>query len=63
LTRGAESEMWPKIYFFDDEDSVRRDMKRLIPSTGMDVHAFASSQEPLEYKFRNHNACMIVDIK
>ena len=55
--------MKPIIYIVDDDDSIRRAMKRLIRSVGMDVEVFASAQEFLDSKHRNHSACMIVDIK
>ena len=55
--------MKPIIYIVDDDGSIRRAMKRLIRSVGMDVEVFASAQEFLDSKHRNHDACMIVDIK
>ena len=59
---GAGS-MKPIIYIVDDDDSIRRAMKRLMRSIGMDVEVFATAQEFLDSKHRNHDACMIVDIK
>ncbi|MBW2249298.1 MAG: response regulator [Deltaproteobacteria bacterium] len=53
----------PVIYIVDDDESVRRAMKRLIRSIGMDVMVFSSAQEFLEFKYRKHNSCMIVDIR
>ena len=53
----------PMIYIVDDDKSVRRAMKRLINSAGMDVRTFESAQKFLAFNCRNHNACMIVDIK
>ncbi len=55
--------MKPVIYIVDDDESVRRAMKRLIHSTGMGVRVFASSQEFLDFEPRKENACIIVDIK
>ena len=55
--------MKPIIYIVDDDESIRRAMKRLIHSIGMDVEVFASAQEFLDSKHRNHGAWMIVDIK
>ncbi len=51
------------IYIVDDDESVRRAMKRLIRSAGMEVHTFTSGQEFLDFECINQNACMIVDIK
>lgn len=53
----------PVIYIVDDDESVRRAMKRLIRSIGMDVMVFSSAQEFLDFKYRKHNSCMIVDIR
>ena len=55
--------MKPVIYVVDDDDSVRRAMKRLIRSAGMEVRTFSSAQEFLDCKSINQSACMIVDIK
>ena len=53
----------PIIYIVDDDESVRRAMKRLISSMDMDVQTFASGQEFLDFDCRDHNACLIADIK
>ena len=53
----------PVIYIVDDDKSVRRAMKRLIRSAGMYVRTFESAQGFLDFKYRNYNACIIVDIK
>jgi len=55
--------MRPEIYIVDDDDSVRRAMKRLIRSAGMGARTFASAQEFLAFESVDPNACMIVDIK
>jgi FixJ family two-component response regulator len=51
------------IYVVDDDESVRKAMKRLIRSAGMEVRTFASAQDFLNFKSFSPNACMIVDIK
>jgi FixJ family two-component response regulator len=53
----------PIIYIVDDDASIRRAMKRLIYSTGMDVKVFSSAQEFLDFNYRKKNSCMIVDIR
>ena len=53
----------PIIYIVDDEETVRKAMKQLIFSMGMDVETFTSGQEFLDSDFREQNACLIVDIK
>ncbi len=55
--------MRQEIYIVDDDDSVRRAMKRLIRSAGMEARTFASAQEFLDLQSVNQNACMIIDIK
>jgi FixJ family two-component response regulator len=55
--------MKSEIYIIDDDDSVRRAIKRLIRSAGMQVLAFPSAEEFLDFECINQNACMIVDIK
>ena len=54
--------MKTEIYIAEDDDSVRRAMKRLIRSTGTKVRTFASAEELLDFEDINQNACMIVDI-
>ncbi|MGD2016101.1 MAG: response regulator [Desulfobacterales bacterium] len=54
--------MKTKIYIVDDDDSVRRAMKRLIRSAGMESRTFASAEELLDFESINQNACMIIDI-
>ncbi len=54
--------MKTEIYIVDDDDSVRRAMKRLIRSAGMKARTFASADELLDFKGINQNACMIIDI-
>ena len=51
-----------EIYIVEDDDSVRRAMKRLIRSTGTKVRTFASAEELLDFEDINQNACMIIDI-
>jgi FixJ family two-component response regulator len=53
----------PVIYVVDDDLSIRRGMERLIRSTGMDVKVFSSAKDFLKFKYREHNSCMVVDIR
>ena len=59
---GAGYNLKTEIYIIDDDDSVRRAMKRLIRSAGMEVRTFASAREFLDFEGINQNACMIIDI-
>lgn len=58
-----DEETKPIIYIVDDDESVRRAMKRLISSMDMDVKTFASGRKFLDSEYRSQNACLIVDIK
>ena len=51
------------VYIVDDDDSVRRALKRLILSAGMEAHTFATANEFLESKSGEKNACLITDVK
>ena len=53
----------PIIYMVDDDESVRRAMKRLISSMGLDVQTFPSGREFLDSDYRDQNACLVVDVK
>lgn len=62
--KGQKAEkMKPVIYIVDDDESVRRAMKRLIRSAGMEAQTFASAHELLDFELRKHNACLVVDVK
>ena len=58
-----KNKITPVIYIVDDDESVRRAMKRLIRSAGMEAQTFASAHKLLDFELRKHNACMIVDVK
>jgi len=53
----------PIVYIVDDDDSVRRAIKRLIRSAGMEARTYASANEFLESKSEEKNACLITDVK
>ena len=53
----------PTVYIVDDDDSVRRALKRLIHSADMDVRTFASAHEFLTSRPGEKNACLITDVK
>ena len=55
--------MLPEIYIVDDDESVRRALKRLIRSAGMEARAFESSEDFLDFQHPDQSACLIVDIK
>jgi FixJ family two-component response regulator len=51
------------IYLVEDDESVRRAMKRLILSMGMEIQTFSSGKIFFESTYRSHNACLICDVK
>jgi len=53
----------PIVYIVDDDDSVRRAIKRLIRSAGMEARTFESADEFLKSSPREKNACLITDVK
>jgi FixJ family two-component response regulator len=53
----------PIIYIVDDDDSIRRALKRLIRSAGMDALSYASAEEFLNCGYEVGNTCLLADIK
>lgn len=53
----------PIIYVVDDDDSVRRALKRLFRSAGMDVRVSESGRQFLDSEFTEQNACLVADVK
>ena len=51
------------IYVVDDDASVRQALEMLLISASMEVLAFKSAEDFLEYEFREEKACLITDIK
>ena len=51
-----------QIYVVDDDVSVRKAMEMLFLSVDMDVLTFKRPEDFLEHKFREENACLIVDV-
>jgi FixJ family two-component response regulator len=50
------------ICIIEDDESVRRALRRLIRSIGMDVEAFASAEEFLESIEEILPSCLILDV-
>jgi RNA polymerase sigma factor (sigma-70 family) len=54
----------PMVYVIDDDSSVRRAIKRLIESVGLQVELFGSAQEFMSGKTRpGVPSCLVVDIR
>ncbi len=51
------------VYLIDDDASVRAAMKRLMASSGLDAHTFASAEEFLDAHSSEENACVVTDIR
>jgi RNA polymerase sigma factor (sigma-70 family) len=53
----------PIVFVVDDDPSVRRAIKRLIGSVGLQVELFGSAQEFLLGKRPNAPSCLVLDIR
>jgi FixJ family two-component response regulator len=49
------------VYIVDNDDSVRRSLKRLVKAFGIQVHTFASVAEFAELPPTTLPACLIID--
>jgi len=57
------TEAAPIVYVVDDEASVRRAIKRLIVSVGLQVEAFGSAQEFLQGWRSDAPCCLVLDVR
>ena len=57
------SEAAPIVFVIDDDPSVRRAIKRLIGSVGLQVELFGSTQEFLHSKRPEAPSCLVLDIR
>jgi FixJ family two-component response regulator len=53
----------PVIYIVDDDDSVRKALRRLIESMGMRAEAFATPQELLGSDLEHEPGCLLLDVQ
>src|SRR6266478_505562 len=51
------------VYVVDDDPSVRRAIKRLVESVGLEVELFESPQEFLNSRHREVTSCLVLDIR
>ncbi len=51
------------VYVVDDDESVRKALKRLFRSAGLDVETFSSAEEFLCAPRQEQNACILIDIR
>jgi len=57
------NERAPIVFVVDDDPSVRRSIKRLIASVGLQVELFGSAQEFLLSKRPDAPSCLVLDIR
>src|ERR1700674_2712011 len=57
------TEALPIVFVVDDDPSVRRAIKRLIESVGLQVELFGSAQEFLRAERPNAPSCLVLDIR
>jgi FixJ family two-component response regulator len=59
----TESVPVPIVFVVDDDPSVRRAIRRLIGSVGLQVELFGSAQELLGAKLSNVPSCLVLDVR
>ena len=57
------TETAPIVFVVDDDPSVRRALKRLVGSMGLQVEVFGSAQEFLQGKRPDVPSCLVLDIR
>jgi FixJ family two-component response regulator len=51
------------VYVIDDDESVRKALKRLLRSADLDVETFPSAEEFLSNSRQSQNACIVMDLR
>jgi len=51
------------VYVIDDDESVRRGLKRLLRSADLEVETFSSGEEFLSSPRQGENACIVIDVR
>ena len=51
------------VYVIDDDDAIRRALKRLLRSVGYHALTFASAEEFLEFAPEPDEGCLVLDIQ
>ena len=57
------AELFPRVFVVDDDESVRRSLRRLIKSAGYDVETFESANEFLAFDLYDGPCCLILDVR
>jgi len=58
-----ESKRRGMVYVIDDDESVRKALKRLLRSADLDVETFSSADEFLSNSKQGESACIVMDIR
>ena len=53
----------PVVFVVDDDESVRKAMKRLIKSVGMNVETFATARDFLSRQHYEGPSCLVLDVR
>ena len=53
----------PVVFVVDDDESVRKALKRLIKSVGMNVETFATAQDFLSRQHYEGPSCLVLDVR
>lgn len=53
----------PIVFVVDDDPSVRRSLKRLLRSAGLEAETFASAGEFLAYQLTIRPSCLVLDVR
>ena len=53
----------PMVFVVDDDESVRKALKRLIKSVGLNVETFATAQEFLSREQHEGPSCLVLDVR
>ena len=53
----------PVVYIVDDDDSVRRALRRLVGSLGIRAETFATPGELLEHGVESEWVCLLLDVQ
>ncbi len=51
------------VYVIDDDESIRKALEMLLQSANMNVQAFESGEDFLQFNPQNEKSCIITDLK
>ena len=53
----------PVVFIVDDDESVRKALKRLLKSAGINARALSSAEEFLNQGCHNVSGCLVLDVR